>query len=322
MKKKDCKINKIYVFLANHLQWLGFTVVLFAVLFAYITVLFEPKEVVLDVIYFLMFALLLTGIYFEFRNQKEAKKKIIFKLEDFVSVTFGVFLTYSLVHFFSLNVIISASSVGLLGAIGLKKHQIPIYCGAFAGMVSVVLFSFLEVLILSVICSIIYTLSKTIFNGFGGKLGTIAFLSSLIVHSIFQDEFITVQIDFNIFILILVTTFSVLLTFYLQHLLKISAVLASSLPSLLFAIIFIYFFPNHLDYVVVFFSASFIGMSSKERLPTILSVILSGVILGLIYDVFLELFNGLGGKLGLMAMISVIITTSITNIFKKKKTIK
>lgn len=321
MKKKDCKINKIYIFLANHLQWLGFTVVLFAVLFAYITVLFEPKEVVLDIIYLFMFALLLTGIYFEFKNQKESKKNIVFKLEDFLSVTFGTFLTFSLVHFLDLNVIISASGVGLFGAIVLKKHQIPIYCGAFAGMVSVALFSFFEVLVLSIICSIIYTLSKTIFNGFGGKLGTIAFLSSLIVHSIFQDEFITVQIDFNIFILILVTTLSVLLTFYLQHILKISSVLASSLPSLIFAVIFIYFIPNHFDYVIVFFSASFIGMSSKKRLPTLLSVILSGIILGLVYDVFLELFNGLGGKLGLMAMISVIITTAITKLFRKKKSI-
>ena len=317
MSKLNIFSKKLYTFIKNHLQWLGFLVVLFAVLFSYVTVLFEPKEVLLDIIYLLLFALLLFGMYFELKKQIYKRESIKFKLEEAIAIAVGAFSTYSLVHFFDLNVIIAASSVGLLGFILIKKHDVPLYCGAFAGMVSVSMFSFFEVFILSMVCFIIYTLSKPIFKGYGGKLGTVAFLSSLIIHSIFGDEFLVVQVSFNFYLLILTTTLSVIITYYLQHYINFSPVLSSSLPSLLFSIIFVLFIPNHLDYVIVFFSASFIGMSSKERLPSILSVIISGLVLGIIYDVFIEFFNGLGGKLGLMAMISVIITTALTTIYDK-----
>lgn len=319
MNKKEENKNNFYIFIRNHLQWLGFITVLFAVLFAYVTVLFEPKEILLDTVYFLLFSLLLLGIFFEFKKQVYKVDIIKFKYKEILAIILGTFLTYSLSHYFKLNAVISASSVGFIGFLIFRKYEIPIYCGAFAGMVSISMFSFFEVLILSLVCSIIYILSKPIFKGYGGKLGTIAFLSSLIVHSIFGDEFLVVEMNFSIHYLILTTTLSVMITYTLKHKFNLSSVLASSLPSLIFSIIFILFIPNHFDYVVVFFSASFIGMSSKEKLPTILCVFISGVVLGIIYDLFVEFFNGLGGKLGLMAMISVIITSSISTLIGKTK---
>lgn len=314
MEKKN---NRFKNFILNNQQWFGFILLLLALFYSYITVLFEPKETVLDIVYGLLFVLLGYGLYRQFNREKEEVKKISFRNLDGIFVIIGVFITYSLNHFLGISVVIASAIVGLLGSILIKQYQIPLYCGSFAGMVSVSLFSFFEVSILAIICAFIFILTKPLFKGYGGKLGTIAFMSSLIVHSIFNDNFITLNLDLNIYLIILTTISGVLITYYFKYYKNVSSVMASSLPSLIFGIILIYIFPNHSDYVVVFFSASFIGMSSSKRLPNLGYVIISGFVLGVIYDIFLEFFNGLGGKLGLMAMISVIITSGISIIINK-----
>lgn len=56
-----------------------------------------------------------------------------------------------------------------------------IYAGSFAGMCSMsVLSSYEETFILSMILTVLFILTRSIAVGFGGKLGTLAFLSSLI----------------------------------------------------------------------------------------------------------------------------------------------
>jgi len=60
-------------------------------------------------------------------------------------------------------------------------------------------------------------------------------------------------------------------------------------------------------------------MSSKERVPNLFYVVISGVVLGLVYFIFIYYFNGLGGKLGLMALISVIITSGVSDIYNLRK---
>jgi hypothetical protein len=279
--------------------------------------LFEPKEVLLDIINAIFFIFLTVGLIRQFTNESKETKKISFNDLDGLFVILGVFVTYSLNHFLGISVVLASSFTGLVAYFFIRKRDIAIYCGSFAGMVSVSLFGFIEVSVLALICAFIFILTKPLFKGYGGKLGTIAFMSSLIVHSIFADEFVLVSTNFNFFLLILTTLAGVLITYYIKYFFKVSAVFASALPSLVFALIFIYLIPDNSDYVVVFFSASFIGMSSQKRLKNIYFVILSGVVLGLIYDVFIELFNGLGGKLGLMAMISVIITGGISLLIEK-----
>lgn len=314
MKNKDRKVVK---FIVNNQQWFGFIVLLVALVYAYVTVLFEPKETVLDIFYGLFFVLLGYGLIRQFMKEKETIKSVNFKSLDTIFVISGVFITYSLNHFLSVSVVLASTLVGLLGGLFLKKYQVALYCGSFAGMVSLSLFGFVEVSILSLVCAFIYIMTKPLFKGYGGKLGTIAFMSSLIVHSIFNDNFIVISLDSNIYLIMLTTITGVFITYYFKHFLKVSSVIASALPSLIFAFTFTYIFSSHTDYVVIFFSASFIGMSSEKRLPNIWYVLLSGIVLGVIYDIFIEFFNGLGGKLGLMAMISVIITSGLSMIINK-----
>ncbi|MCK4551633.1 MAG: hypothetical protein KAU02_01855 [Tenericutes bacterium] len=315
MNDRYAGINRLWIFIKKHQQWVGFLVVIIALLYSYISVLFSPRELFLDIIYGVLFVLLISGLVKSFRQEQEEVKKIKFNSLDGLFVIFGVFATYSISHFFGVSVVIGSSVIGLLGHFFARKYEVAIYCGSFAGMVSIVIFGFLEVLVLALTCAFIYILTKPLLKGYGGKLGTIAFMSSLIVHSIFADEFLVVVSSLHFIYLIGTTISGVLVAYCVQHYLKQTPVFASALPSLIFAIIFIYIFPEHIDYVVVFFSASFIGMSSRERLPNLFYVIISGLVLGIIYYIFIHYFNGLGGKLGLVALISVIITSGLSDIF-------
>lgn len=310
--------KNLWKFLINHQQWLGFIALVVAILYAYVTLLFEPRHPLLDGVYAMFFLFLLIGLLQAFRMEKEQIKIISFRDLDGLFAVVGVYATYSIVHFFGVSAVLASSLIGILGYFFVKKHQVAIYCGSFAGMVSVALFNYYEVTVLAIICAFIFILTKSLFSGYGGKLGTVAFMSSLITFSIFQEEYMVIESDFNIWLLLLTSILGAVLTYSIQHYIKTSAVLASASVSFLFAIMMIYLVKNHMEYTVIFFCASFIGMSSKERLPNLLYVLVSGFILGLIYFIFTEYFHGLGGKLGLMAMMSVIITSGVVAIFRKK----
>ena len=69
------------------------------------------------------------------------------------------------------------SLTGLLGAFIWLKHAAAIYCGAFVGMSSAyVLNSFWAVLVATSLAALVFHLSSPVFQGYGGKLGTTAFL--------------------------------------------------------------------------------------------------------------------------------------------------
>lgn len=82
----------------------------------------------------------------------------------------------------SLPIVLSAALTGLVGSFfpyTSRYHYHPqaaIYTGAFAGMCSSnVIQSSIELVAISVIGALIYTLLRNVFVGIGGKLGAIAF---------------------------------------------------------------------------------------------------------------------------------------------------
>ena len=77
--------------------------------------------------------------------------------------------------------VLSAALVGFLGSF-VSVFASVIYAGAFAGMCShEYLSGHFHIVFISLAGSVIYILSKPYLNGFGGKLGVIAFLSSLLL---------------------------------------------------------------------------------------------------------------------------------------------
>ncbi len=319
MNKVKTIWKKLIYFIKNNQQWVGFFVIVIALIYAFFHVFYEPRHIVNDIFYILFMILLIYGLYHAFHIEKSEMKIIKFINLDALFIIFSVFSTYSIVHFFSISAVLASSFIGILGYFLFRKYEVPIYCGSFAGMVSIALFNYYEVGILAILCAFIFLLTKPLFVGYGGKLGTIAFLSSLITLSIFDKEYLIISGDTSLFIVIAVSLVSIISTFYLIQKLHISPVFSSALLSFIFALFINIFFLNYISYSFIFFAASFIGMSNKERLPNIFFVILSGLIFGTIYDIFLEYFHGLGGKLGLMALMTVVITSGISNLYHFNK---
>ncbi len=109
------------------------------------------------------------------------------KITVVVWVPIGAVICYLLNIHTDFGSVLSAGIVGTLASfipllnkksIYLSKLPSAIYCGVFVGMSSVEVSPSIKfVVIAGIIAGIVYLLSKNLFVGLGGKLGTIAFVS-------------------------------------------------------------------------------------------------------------------------------------------------
>lgn len=107
----------------------------------------------------------------------------------------GALSCYFLNHGFHLGPVISAGIVGTMASFipQINKHsaylkQLPatFYCGAFIGMTNLSIASSVYfVLAASFFAGVLLLVSKSLFNGLGGKLGTVAFTAVTITSFIF-----------------------------------------------------------------------------------------------------------------------------------------
>jgi hypothetical protein len=110
-------------------------------------------------------------------------------------VTVGAIICYLLNVYANLGGVLSAGLTGTIASFipsfrkkseYLKQLPAPIYCGAFIGMSSIIIASSIYfVIIAGVISGFIFMLSKSLFVGVGGKLGTVAFAGVVIASFIF-----------------------------------------------------------------------------------------------------------------------------------------
>ncbi len=88
--------------------------------------------------------------------------------------------------------VLGSSLVGIVGTFIFYKNkeiQAAIYCGSFAGMTDPVLFySWIELIIISIIGGMILFFLRRSLIGLGGKLGAVAF-SSLLTLMLFREIF-------------------------------------------------------------------------------------------------------------------------------------
>lgn len=234
-------------------------------------------------------------------------RKINFLSFESLFVFLGVVITFEFAKVNYITAVIASASVGLFASLFIKKYATPIYCGSFAGMSSAIMFSRYEILLVALICTIVYAIFITILDGFGGRLGTIAFFSSSFSGLILSKTTSIDTINYNIYILFLVAITGVIVPLIIQRRFKQSSVFASALPSLFMAIIISIIAPEQSIYSAVFFTASFVGMSSETLISNYYKSLIIGVIVAFIFLTFFNYYNGFGGKMGLMAFISLVI---------------
>jgi hypothetical protein len=125
--------------------------------------------------------LLSIGYFFQFRKLSFGQPT---HLLIPIYVIIGAVSTFWINTYLDLGPVIAAGSIGVVASFipNIIKHSsakdIPaaIYCGAFVGMSSILLFqNYLSLILAATISGLLLLLTKDVLNGFGGKLGTIAF---------------------------------------------------------------------------------------------------------------------------------------------------
>ncbi len=162
-----------------------------------LAIFFDRIDTPLILTFIIGISLLISFAYFKAPREEEAHF-----IEDVYLILFaviGAVLTFYLNTSAHLGPIIAASLVGFVASyipLFNKKSEIleefpaAVYCGSFVGMTSLQVAPDIKfILFAGFIAGTILMLSKNIFNGFGGKLGTVAFggvaITSVIIYILF-----------------------------------------------------------------------------------------------------------------------------------------
>ncbi len=114
-----------------------------------------------------------------------------------------------------------------------------------------------------------------------------------------------------------------LVTHFLNHRLNQGSVRASALSSLIVGLIF-HLIPDMFDPMLqqslplVFIGASFIGMSNTQHFSSFPKFVMAALIFSTLYIGSNEIFQGYGGKLGLMANISVVAVIGLFSMLSRR----
>ncbi|HHY68928.1 MAG TPA: hypothetical protein PLB36_00875 [Bacillota bacterium] len=236
-----------------------------------------------------------------------------------LSVILGALVTYLLNAYAKLGPVVASGLVTLLSGIFLPALGPAITCGSFVGMTSANLLGLSGIFAASFIAGLVFLLASEVFNGFGGKLGTIAATGTALAAFFTGKPFLHVNpIEPSLMIFIVLTgAISSALSFFINNRLKKGGVIASGLVALVGGIFLPLMFPQAGGILTpVCACGSYVGMSSISRLPDELFATIAGVLSGFAYYWGILLLGGAGGRLGTTAFGSVLAVSFIASKMK------
>ncbi len=297
-------------------KYIGFSVLMFFALVLFVSTLINLWRIHL-VLFLLFWPIIAFALYRIFMHGNEVKNKIKASYTikskqaffDFIYTFAGAYLTYLLSVQLGLGGVLASGMIGILAVLVVKPYAVPVFCGSFLGMSSAELIDPVLFVFASLVASSLFVLAKDVFNGFGGKLGTIALSSALVTVVFVQQPFLDGPVfdDLDMVLIMVFSMIGAVLTFILNIRFKQGPVMASAVVGVLAGVIL----PQAFDAIgptlaIVTFGASFVGMSGLNRLKEESLVLLAGLFFGLIYIYSAPYFGGAGGKLGTIAFVSVL----------------
>lgn len=235
---------------------------------------------------------------------------------DALAVAVAGPVTYYLSTALGLGPVVASALVGLLAALTVGDQAAPAYCGTFVGMVSTVVFpTLIPVAVASVVAAVIFVLAKRVFNGFGGKLGTTAFLGcgAVVLPSSYTYAAGSGLARTPAMAAILAATAGALAAFVLSVRLDHGAVVGSAVVGLVAGLLAPPALGTALGGTVAAaaFAGSFVGMVSEMRLPSLALVGVAGLVSGVVFVGVAPVFAGSGGKLGTIAFTACLVTWTL-----------
>ncbi len=260
----------------------------------------------------ILFGVLVSGFKYadEFQIVAENKGEWKIAVSALIANTAGALLTFWASQDLGIGPVLASAAVGLLGGLLLPKVSAEIYTGSFVGMCSIgVAPHFSRLLLAGMIAGLVFYASRYVLIGFGGKLGTIAFtsviLATLLVGARLPSP--APQTSEFTWTIVLSAALAAGSTWVLADYKNLGAVRASSIVGLIGGFALPLLLPmTGSDHAAAVFCASFAGMVSRERMPKLWMVLLAGAAAGAIFQFSASLFGGIGGKLGTIALASVL----------------
>ena len=235
---------------------------------------------------------------------------------DAIAVAVAGPVTYYLSISVGLGPVVASALVGLLAALTLGEQAAPAYCGSFVGMVSSAVFpTLLPVAAASLVAAVVYVLAKRVFNGFGGKLGTTAFVGcgAVVAPSSYTYAVGSTLAVTPALTALVAATAGALAAFVLSVYYDHGAVVGSAVVGLVAGLLAPLMLGATLGgtAAVAAFAGSFVGMVSETRLPSLALVGVAGLLSGVVFVGVAPVFGGSGGKLGTIAFTACLVTWAV-----------
>ncbi len=271
---------------------------------------------------------LLYGFYLEKDLLYSGKGDPVFAAKDlhvFVAVVIGSLISYYINITLGLGAVLGAGLVGLVSAVVAPGYGVPLYCGSFVGMASPKVLSFPLFLLATVVAGIIYVLAQDVFNGYGGKLGTIACAGCCVSALVSGNAFTSSPVSSwdAAWPTILVAMVAAVLAYVINVRLGRGGVMGSALVGVLGGIILPALVPatgfsvTGASLATACICGSFAGMSGKNRIAGEALMAVAGLLTGLVFVYSAPALGGAGGKLGTTAFGSVIAVSALQKVLSK-----
>lgn len=231
---------------------------------------------------------------------------------DVLAVVAGAVLTYGLTLAVDVGPVLASAVVGLLVGVVAPRVAVPAYCGSFVGMASPDLFPPSAYVVAGGVAGAVYVAADGSFDGFGGKLGTIAMFgcatTMLLVPGVEYASGTPLPWG-EAGVVVPVAILAAVATFVLSVRFGLGAVLGSATVGVAAGVGFPGLFPSlGAPLAAVAFCASFVGMSTTDRFANAIHVAAAGAVCGVAFVAVAPAFAGAGGKLGTTAFLSCVAT--------------
>lgn len=225
------------------------------------------------------------------------------------AVVTGAVLAHLLGVHAGLGPVLGSALVGVLAGVVTSDYDTAAYCGSFVGMASTALFPGLEYLLLAgTLAGLAFVATRRTFAGYGGKLGTLAFLGCATTASLTPAAFSTPSVNgptAGAPETVLVAALAAVVTVVLRRRFGFGAVVGSALVGVAAGLAFpLVGIAGSGTLAAVAYCASFVGMSATDRLTDLRQFALAGAVAGVVYLAVTSVFVGAGGKLGTIAFVS------------------
>jgi hypothetical protein len=240
---------------------------------------------------------------------------------DALVVAVAAVVTYALSVRVGVGSVVASALVGLLAGVAAPGIDVPAYCGSFVGMASPALFPSVGYLAAAgLLAGLAFAVAERAFVGFGGKLGTLALFGCATTAVLTGADYAAGGgLPWaSAGLVVPVAAVAAVVTVALSVRLGLGAVVASAVVGLAAGVGLpaLPAVPGE-TLAAAAFCASFVGMSSTDRLDGEGPVAFAGALCGAVFVAVAAAFGGAGGKLGTVAFVACVATTGAERLFAR-----